>query len=170
MVKITFSQDKKLYNVAKPERASDLFCKPHLTNQQKQYHRNKHAQGLYAYQDGIKAEELACEHLRSAGWKILFQRARTPQGEIDIVAQQEKTHPITQQKETILCFVEVKKRRSLTEAVYSLPPPQCARLFRAAEYLLQNFIQGHYDLFRFDLITFDKEGKALWLQDIIRQM
>ena len=160
MVKITFSQDKKLYSVAKPEHASDLFCKPHLTNQQKQYHKNKHAQGLYAYQDGIKAEERACERLRSAGWKILLQRARTPLGEIDIVAQQE---------ETILCFVEVKKRRSLTEAVYSLSPPQCARLFSAAEYLLQNFIQGHYDLFRFDLMTFDKKGKVLWLQDIIRQ-
>ena len=170
MVKITFSQDKKLCNVAKSEHASDLFCKPHLTNQQKQYHKNKHAQGLYAYQDGIKAEERACEHLRSAGWKILLQRARTPQGEIDIVAQHEKTHPLTQQKETILCFVEVKKRRSLTEAVYSLSPPQCARLFSAAEYLLQNFIQGHYDLFRFDLMTFDKKGKVLWLQDIIRQM
>lgn len=170
MVKITFFQNKNLYSVSKPEHSSALLLTSYKTNQQKQYHKNKHTQGFYAYRDGLKAEQLACAHLRSMGWKILLQRGRTPRGEIDIVARQEKTHPLTQSKETILCFIEVKKRRSLTEAAYSLSPQQCTRLLGAAEYLLQNFTQWHYNSLRFDLITFDRKDQILWLEDIIRQM
>ena len=122
--------------------------------------RQREARGLKAYHDGVNAEEAACQILHAAGWRILLRRARTPRGEIDIVAQ----------KETTISFIEVKKRRSSQSAAFSLSAKQSLRLFGAAECLLQHYGDWAYESLRFDLITLDDAGKHTWITDIIRQM
>lgn len=51
---------------------------------------------------GHQGEELAAHYLRSLGYRILEQRYRTAQGEIDIIASRQST----------LAFIEVKTRSS----------------------------------------------------------
>lgn len=51
---------------------------------------------------GATAEELACKHLRQAGYRIVARNWRTRLGEIDIVARDGD----------VLAFVEVKARSS----------------------------------------------------------
>ncbi|MBO1324186.1 YraN family protein [Acetobacter sp. TBRC 12305] len=119
----------------------------------------KTTRGRAAYQDGFAAEENACTLLAKAGWTILLRRVRTRRGEIDIVAR----------KATAICFVEVKKRRSLQDAAFSLSSAQSQRLFRAAECVLQQNPHWRYQELRFDLIIQDDQGRTEWLEDIIRQ-
>jgi len=57
---------------------------------------------------GRKGEKISVEFLRKQGYKIMDRNYRCPQGEIDIVARDKG----------VLCFVEVKTRR--TEK-YGLP-------------------------------------------------
>jgi len=57
---------------------------------------------------GRRGEEISVEFLRKQGYKIMDRNYRCPQGEIDIVAKDKD----------VLCFVEVKTRR--TEK-YGLP-------------------------------------------------
>lgn len=120
----------------------------------------KRTRGLASYQSGLAAEDAVCQKLRSAGWNILLQRARTRRGEIDIVAQHGAT----------ICFVEVKQRRTLQEAAECLSASQSGRLYRAAECLLQSHPQWQYDELRFDLFMLDAKGQMEWLKDIICQM
>ncbi|WP_183172551.1 YraN family protein [Acetobacter pomorum] len=119
----------------------------------------KQQSGRVAYTQGIAAEEQTCHWLEQEGWTVLLRRARTRRGEIDIVAS----------KAAVLCFVEVKKRRSIEEALISLQPAQQRRLFRAAECLLQKHPYWHYEEIRFDLFVFDDVGRMERLEDIIRQ-
>ncbi|MBI4684587.1 MAG: YraN family protein [Nitrospirae bacterium] len=51
---------------------------------------------------GSKGEDLAAEHLKRKGYKIIARNYKTPIGEIDIIAQDRET----------LVFVEVKTRSS----------------------------------------------------------
>ena len=53
-------------------------------------------------------ETFAAEHLKAQGYKILTQNYRYKRGEIDLIAQQEKS----------IVFVEVKTRRNIK---YGLP-------------------------------------------------
>ena len=115
--------------------------------------------GHAAYHQGIAAEDKACALLAEAGWSILLRRLRTRRGEIDIVARKAMT----------ICFVEVKKRRSLQDAAYSLSAVQSQRLFRAAECIWQQNPGWCYHELRFDLIMQDDQGRTDWLEDIIRQ-
>ena len=52
---------------------------------------------------GNYGEDLAVEHLQLNGYKIIERNFRVPWGEIDVIAQEEKT----------LAFIEVKTRKSL---------------------------------------------------------
>ena len=49
---------------------------------------------------GIKGEEIAAEHLKKSGYKILFRNWKWGKNEIDIVAEKDNT----------VVFVEVKTR------------------------------------------------------------
>lgn len=53
-------------------------------------------------QNGTQGEDAACNYLQQLGYRILQRNYRKPCGEIDIIAQDQKT----------LVFVEVKKRAS----------------------------------------------------------
>ena len=77
------------------------------------------------------------------GYRILAHRARTPVGEIDLIARRGKT----------LAFIGVKARHDRTSALESLTPRQRQRIARAAG----AFVRSRPDLadlnWRFDLIA-----------------
>lgn len=79
--------------------------------------------GAEARRSGRSAEVLAALWLMAKGWRILGFRLRTPQGEIDLLAL----------RGPVLAVVEVKRRRTLDEALAAVTPVQRERLVRAAE-------------------------------------
>lgn len=78
-----------------------------------------------AERGGRRAERIAAWWLRLHGWRILAQRARTPWGEVDLVAR----------RGTMLAFVEVKARASAAEADMALDHFRLRRVAAAAEAL-----------------------------------
>jgi putative endonuclease len=97
---------------------------------------------------GRWGEELAAEYLRQCGYTILDRNARTPYGEIDLIASQE----CAEGHSTV--FIEVKTRRS---TAYGPPeaavtPEKSAHLLAAA----QAYLQAHPELngvWRVDVIA-----------------
>ena len=93
------------------------------------------------------------------GWLILAERARTPAGELDLVAE----------KAGLLAFIEVKARPSLREAAYALTPRQQARLLAAAE-LWMALNPGHGGQgVRFDVLLVAADGTIKRVTDALRQ-
>jgi len=96
---------------------------------------------------GKKGEDLACKYLKKNKYKILEKNFRVKQGEIDIIAEDEKG---------VLCFVEVKAR---SKEDYGLPVEAVTRykqkklLAAAFAYLESSKIQGK-DM-RFDIVSVD---------------
>ena len=82
-----------------------------------------------AERGGRRAERLAAWWLRLHGWHILAMRARTPVGEVDIVARRGRT----------LVFVEVKARARAAEAELALDEYRLRRVIRAAEALIPRY-------------------------------
>jgi putative endonuclease len=78
-----------------------------------------------AERGGRRAERRAAWWLRLKGWRIVAMRARTPVGEVDLVARRGR----------ILAFVEVKARASEAEAGRALDEWRLRRVARAAEAL-----------------------------------
>ncbi|MEP7209376.1 MAG: YraN family protein [Alphaproteobacteria bacterium] len=73
-------------------------------------------------QAGRRAEASAALWLQVKGYRILDRRARTPHGEIDLVAL----------RGNILAFVEVKARTRLEAALEAATPELRSRVERAA--------------------------------------
>ena len=116
------------------------------------------ARGGAAYATGLRAETLACDALARDGWTILGRRLRTARGEIDIAAE----------RDGLLSLVEVKARRTLTDAAHALLPRQRARLLAAAEILLgQNPGWGRNGT-RIDVILVDANGTIRRISDAVR--
>lgn len=84
---------------------------------------------IAAYRKGVLAENIAAEMVARKGYKILSQRYRTKAGEIDIVAASSER----------LSFIEVKARRNLDEAAWSITPRQQRRIADAAGLWLQEY-------------------------------
>ena len=78
-----------------------------------------------AERGGRRAERLAAWWLRLKGWRILAVRARTPVGEVDLVARRGR----------VLAFIEVKARASGAAADFALDEWRLRRVARAAEAL-----------------------------------
>lgn len=87
------------------------------------------AKKVEAYRKGVNAEHHAAAMLSDRGYKILGHRYRSPAGEIDLIAA----------KGDHLAFVEVKARRSLDDAAWSVTPRQQRRIAGAAAYWLADF-------------------------------
>lgn len=91
---------------------------------------------------GIWAENLAVLFLISKGYKILQKRFKTKSGEIDIIAYKNHSY----------IFVEVKSRRTLTQALESVTPRMQERIQNTAmQYCAQNNLSDV--AMRFDLIA-----------------
>lgn len=105
---------------------------------------------------GRWGEELAAGYLRQRGYTLLEQNARTPYGEIDLVASQPPGDELSKGGASIV-FVEVKTRRSS-----SFGWPEQAVTARKRAHLLaaaQSYLQAHPDLsgaWRIDVIAIRK--------------
>ncbi len=79
---------------------------------------------------GLLGEKLACEFLGKNGYHILETNYRCPEGEIDIIAQQEDT----------LVFIEVRTKRSwqFGSPEESITPVKMKRLRAVAAHYGQN--------------------------------
>lgn len=93
---------------------------------------------------GRTAEFMALQYLRLKGYALVacnYVTGRgTGAGEIDLIVK----------NQTTLVFIEVKKRKDLTTAAYSILPKQQERIRRAAEV----FVARHSEYADFD-IRFD---------------
>ena len=94
-----------------------------------------------AERGGRRAERLAALWLQMKGWRILARRARTPVGEVDLVAR----------KGRMVAFVEVKARATAAEADFALDDYRLRRVAAAAEALAPRFVSRGDDL-RIDAI------------------
>ncbi len=83
------------------------------------------ARGTAARLAGRRREILAALWLMAKGYRILGFRLKTPQAEIDLLAQ----------RGAVLAVVEVKSRRTLASALEAVAPAQRARLRRAGQAL-----------------------------------
>ncbi len=114
--------------------------------------------GRRAEASGRDAEAIAARALVAEGWAMLARRARTPAGEIDLIAE----------RDGLLAFVEVKARPSLAEAAFALGPRQRARLVAAAEcWLAVNPGHGAAGM-RFDVVIVAADGTARRIADAFR--
>lgn len=98
---------------------------------------------MSADRTGRNAERWAAIWLRLQGWKIIARRARTPVGEIDLVARRGKT----------VAFIEVKARRSRAAGLEALRRGQRRRWRRAAAYWLAGHPHPPPQTLRFDLVV-----------------
>ena len=97
-----------------------------------------------SYIQGVHAENRALKYLESLGMNCLAKRFKTSFGEIDLLMQDNHT----------IVAVEVKYRKSLSQAVYSIKPKQQLRIQQALEYwICQHEIYKNTPPFqRFDVV------------------
>jgi putative endonuclease len=81
----------------------------------------RRARGAAARRLGRRQEVIAALWLMLKGYRILGLRLRTPEGEIDLLAQ----------RGGVLAVVEVKRRQTIEAALEAVGPVQRARLVRA---------------------------------------
>ena len=94
------------------------------------------------YRFGLWAE-LACRvDLRLRGYRICGVRARTPMGEIDIVAR----------RGDVVAVIEVKARRDAVAAALALQGRQRARIVQAARWLMGRRPEWVGAVVRFDVM------------------
>lgn len=82
-----------------------------------------------AERGGRRAEAKAALWLRLKGWRILATRARTPVGEVDLVARRGKT----------VAVIEVKARATAGEAALALDDWRLRRVAAAVEALAPRY-------------------------------
>ena len=99
--------------------------------------------GLEARLAGRRAEWVAALLLMAKGYRILGMRLRTPQGEVDLAAQ----------RGPVLAIVEVKRRRTLEEALLAVGPGQRERLRRAGLGLMARGGRNRPAVVRLDLVA-----------------
>lgn len=86
-------------------------------------------------------EALAVWYLRLTGWRVVARRAKTPRGEVDIVARRGR----------VLCFVEVKWRADAEAREAAVDAYRLRRVAAAAEALAGRFGKSGDDL-RIDVL------------------
>ena len=92
---------------------------------------------------GHRAEHAAAWLLRLKGYRIIARRARTPQGEIDLIAARGR----------VIAFVEVKARSGHDVALEAVTKRQAKRIIRTAHAWLAGSGLGAERDCRFDIIT-----------------
>ena len=77
------------------------------------------------------------------GYRILARRARTPAGEIDLIAKRGRT----------VAFVEVKARKTKIAALEAVTPRAQGRIIRAAELWMARHSEFADNDWRFDIVA-----------------
>lgn len=92
---------------------------------------------------GRMAEQAAAIMLRVKGYRILATRVKTPVGEVDLIAR----------RGTVLCFIEVKQRKTTQLAQTSVPQKNWARIASAAANWASKHGEHSQLDWRYDLIA-----------------
>jgi putative endonuclease len=103
-----------------------------------------------AFRVGVTAESRAAAYLAGHGYAIAARRFKSKVGEVDIVAR----------RDAELVFVEVKARRRLDDAAWSVTPRQQKRIVAAAEAWLADHPDDGTCNIRFDVILVARTGHA----------
>jgi putative endonuclease len=111
-----------------------------------------------AHRRGLAAEAAACAAVEHDGWTVLGRRIRTQGGEIDVLAT----------KDGLLAVIEVKARRTLSEAAAALSARQRRRLLAAAEIVLAENPGWGTAGMRFDVLVVDAAGTVRRIADAFR--
>ena len=105
------------------------------------------------YKSGKFSEFIARVYMRILGFSIIHKNfyvgKGTHAGEIDFIAKKGKQ----------IVFVEVKKRKTLEEASYSISRKQQERIIMGAKVFLQKCPQYNFCEFRFDAILISSFGR-----------
>ncbi len=96
-----------------------------------------------AYRKGLWAEYLVLVFMMLKGYWPVARRYKTPVGEIDLIVR----------KKDLYVFVEVKARRTMEEALESLPVQAQKRIMRAAEHFLSRQKKVLNPALRFDFFA-----------------
>ncbi|MBI1272970.1 MAG: YraN family protein [Alphaproteobacteria bacterium] len=110
------------------------------------------------YHTGKFAEKMCQLVLLLRGYSILAARLRTPAGEIDIVAA----------RGGIVAVIEVKARRTTTEALAAVSMQQRIRLARAAQHFLAGKREHTGKTVRFDVMAVAPWAWPVHVQDAWR--
>jgi putative endonuclease len=94
-----------------------------------------------AERGGRRAESLAALWLQLKGWQIVARRARSPVGEVDLIARRAR----------MLAFIEVKARATAHDAEFALDEYRLRRVAAAAEALAPRYMRADDDI-RIDAI------------------
>ena len=104
---------------------------------------------MSGYYNGLAAEDVAARWYTERGAECVAKRWRAQTGEVDLIVRQAG----------VLVFVEVKARKTIDAAAYSISPRQWARITATAEmFLAENNLSLDTDL-RFDAALLDRHGK-----------
>ena len=103
-----------------------------------------------AFRVGVTAEARAAAYLVGRGYAIAARRFKSKVGEVDIVAR----------RNAELIFVEVKARRRLDDAAWSITPRQQKRIVAAAEAWLADHPDDGLRDIRFDVILVARNGRT----------
>ncbi len=115
-----------------------------------------------SYAKGVRAEDVAADYLVSQGYEILERRYKTKYGEIDIIALHGNRQENDEQK--ILCFIEVKVRKTYEEAVEAVTPRSQQRIEKSALFFLSQEPAYVTRPMRFDVVAITRGGK-IWHLD-----
>ncbi len=99
-----------------------------------------------AYLWGQGAEWLAIFFLTLKGYRILARRFKCKSGEIDLIAK----------KRNLICFIEVKARKTTHDALYALSHKQKRRISKAAEWYIAKNMTPNLNcdnIYRFDVMA-----------------
>ncbi len=110
---------------------------------------------LIAEKRGRQGERLAGWWLRLKGWSILARRARTPAGEVDLIAR----------RGAMVAFVEVKMRGSGAALDEAIDARRLARVAAAAESLAAHYLQPGDDM-RIDVILLAPGQRPRHLENV----
>lgn len=107
---------------------------------------------------GRRAESLAALSLQLKGYAILARRARTPFGEIDLIARRGR----------MLVFIEVKARNTYVAAVEAVSVPARRRIEQAARAWTTPWRELSACIWRFDIIVVTPRSWPRHLRDAWR--
>jgi putative endonuclease len=96
-----------------------------------------------AYARGLEAETAAARHLMALGFEIVEQRYKTKSGEVDIIAR----------KDDVVLFVEVKARKTLSDALDSVSHTSQRRIEAAGREWIAAQDDAHMLSWRNDVIA-----------------
>lgn len=110
------------------------------------------------YQKGLSAEEQVCALYQQRHKAVLKRhRYKTPYGEIDLILETDDT----------IYFVEVKMRRTTTQAALSLRPAQQMRLAQAILHFSADYPDLQTKVFQFDVALVDANTHIEVIENVI---